>query len=364
MYTVYGTGLCCVSGLFSATFPLTFAYIADCLEPAHRAQAYGLALATFGLSYCIGPILGGYVAQAYGTTLIFATSACLVLIDLLYIVFFLPETVDLDAAREPAMTKVRTLLRYIPNTWNVGETFRIFNSDRFMRNIALTVFLYYTALWAVVCTLMVYVTRRLHFTPVEVGVFLSSYGACTMISEGILVRFIVPWIGNAHSRDCSFTDSLSTDAVGEVNSIRIGLFAFACQTIMLALSTSQSMIFASIALSLLSNLVYPSVSSLVSKNVPEDAQGEVQGALNGIKALTEGVGPLAFGGLMALYEDSEISGAPYLLATVLVLWALLHTFEIPRDAAMAYDKDVATMAMSEDVRPLLARESVLPEYSL
>lgn len=146
--------------------------------------------------------------------------------------------------------------------------------------------------------------------------------------------------------------------------MRIGLLAFACQTVMLALSTSQRMIFASILLSLLSNLVYPSVSSLVSKNVPEEAQGEVQGALNGIKALTEGIGPLAFGGLMALYEDSEISGAPYLLATVLVLWALLHTFELPRNPDYMCDKDRAAKAESEDTQHLLASESMLPEYSL
>ena len=187
--------LCCVSGLFSATFPLTFAYIADCVSVSHRAQAYGMALATFGLSFCIGPMLGGYVSESYGYQTVFATSTALVLINLVYIAFFLPETVDLDTAREPAMKKVKALFAHIPNTWNIGQTFEIFSSSSFMQNIALTVFLYYTALWAVVSTLMVYVTRRLNFTPVEVGLFLSLYGVCTMVSEGILVRIIVPRIG-------------------------------------------------------------------------------------------------------------------------------------------------------------------------
>lgn len=152
---------------------------------------------------------------------------------------------------------------------------------------------------------------------------------------------------------------------GEVNTMRLGLFAFACQTVMLALTTSQRMIFISISLSLLSNLVYPSVSSLVSKSVPESAQGEVQGALNGIKALTEGIGPLAFGGLMGLYEDSEISGAPYLLATIMVLWALLHTYDIPKDPDFVFEKDTAERNESEDTMHLLAPEDVLMvEHSL
>ena len=154
-----------------------------------------MALATFGLSFCIGPMLGGYVSESYGYQTVFATSTALVLINLVYIAFFLPETVDLDTAREPAMKKVKALFAHIPNTWNIGQTFEIFSSSSFMQNIALTVFLYYTALWAVVSTLMVYVTRRLNFTPVEVGLFLSLYGVCTMVSEGILVRIIVPRIG-------------------------------------------------------------------------------------------------------------------------------------------------------------------------
>ena len=35
-----------ISGFFSATFPLTFAYISDCVEKKDRAPAYGLALVT------------------------------------------------------------------------------------------------------------------------------------------------------------------------------------------------------------------------------------------------------------------------------------------------------------------------------
>jgi hypothetical protein len=46
------------SGLFTSTFTLTFAYISDCLEPRRRAPAFGLALATFGISFCVGPLSG------------------------------------------------------------------------------------------------------------------------------------------------------------------------------------------------------------------------------------------------------------------------------------------------------------------
>ena len=61
--------LLAVSGLFSSTFTLTFAYISDTVRTRERrVTAYGLALATFGLSYTIGPMAGGYLARVGSTT--------------------------------------------------------------------------------------------------------------------------------------------------------------------------------------------------------------------------------------------------------------------------------------------------------
>ena len=62
------------------------------------------------------------------------------------------------------------------------------SGSEFMKNIALIVFLYYTSVWAVVSTLMVYVTRHLDFSSIYVGWLLSCYGIATMFSEGVLVR--------------------------------------------------------------------------------------------------------------------------------------------------------------------------------
>jgi len=48
-----------LSGIFSSTFTLVFAYISDTVTKRdERVSAYGLALATFGLSFTIGPMAG------------------------------------------------------------------------------------------------------------------------------------------------------------------------------------------------------------------------------------------------------------------------------------------------------------------
>lgn len=43
---------------------------------------------------------------------------------------------------------------------------------------------------------------------------------------------------------------------------------------------------------------------------------------------TEGIGPLTFGLLMSIFEASAMPGAPYLLAALLSIWALVQTFEL------------------------------------
>jgi len=341
-----------ISGLFSATFPLTFAYIADCVDAQQRAPAYGLALATFGLSFTLGPLAGSYVAQTAGDDLVFVLSCLLVAVNVAYIKIYLPETVKLtDAGPDTACVskgggaggwdvsrQVKDVLQYLPKTWDVKQTFRVFGSNAFMTNLAIVVFIYYIAIWAIVSTLMVYVTRQLHFDSVTLGWLLSGYGVATMFSEGVLVRIIVPWLG-------------------EMNSIRLGLLAFSAQCICVAFSTRPVMVFVSMLFSMLSNLVYPSISSLVSKVVQEDEQGEALGALNGIKALTEGFGPLFFGVFMSLYEKHPSPGAPYLLASALTLWAFLHCWEMPAEPELVAAKHYALERGQEDAIGLLHTDS-------
>ena len=347
-----------LSGICSATFTLTFAYIADCVDTKQRAPAYGLALATFGMSFTLGPLIGSYVAQTVSDQGVFALACMLVVANAVYISLYLPETVkvqgtELDIDKEAYSVhgstslgikgsrwgqRVRDVIRYLPSTWDVAQTFRVFGSNSFMTNLALVVFIYYTAVWAMVSTLMVFVTRQLQFDPVTLGWLLSGYGVATMFSEGVLVRWIVP-------------------ALGEMNSIRLGLFSFSLQCLCVALSAQPAMIFVSMMFSLLSNLVYPSISSLVSKVVEEDAQGESLGALNGIKALTEGFGPLLFGLLMSLYEHHPTPGAPYLLACVLTMWAFLHTWEMPMEPELVAAKFYARERGDDDAFGLLEAEA-------
>ena len=168
----------------------------------------------------------------------------------------------------------------------------MFSSDPFLQEVGYIAFLYYTSLWAVVSTLTLYAAKRFHMGPARLGELMSLFGFSTMISEAILVRFIVP-------------------AIGEKKSMRIGLLAFSLQCIVLGFAYEGWQLFICVLFSMLANLVYPSLTSLVSSAVALDMVGEALGAVNGIKALTEGVGPLVFGMLMTVVIEDQPYRFPF-----------------------------------------------------
>ena len=139
---------------------------------------------------------------------------------------------------------------------------------------------------------------------------MSALGFSTMIAEAVLVRILVP-------------------IMGEKQAMRVGLAAFSLQCVILGLAYESWHLFACILFSMVGNLVYPSLTSLVSSSVEPGAVGEALGAINGIKALTEGIGPLIFGSLMTISEHSALPGWPYLLAALIVYVAYYYSQFLP-----------------------------------
>lgn len=300
-----------LSGIFSSTFTIVFAYISDTVwEQEERVTAYGLALATFGLAFTIGPMVGGYIASQMGQQYVFICSFILTALDLFYIYAILPESRDLQKLRKEEEEDHRggtegekasvlasglSVLQDANVSWNPWDTVRMVLVDPFLRKVGKVAFLYYTSLWAVISTLILYAAKRFEMGPERLGELMSALGMSTMVAEAVLVRIIVPMLG-------------------EKRAMRLGLAAFTLQCVVLGFAYEPWHLFTCAFFSLLGNLVYPSLSSMVSGSVEPAAVGEALGAINGIKALTEGVGPLIFGSLMTLSEGSALPGWPYLIA--------------------------------------------------
>ncbi len=364
-----------LSGVFASTFTLTFAYISDVVKDRDgRVAAYGLALATFGLSFTVGPLLGGYFANVdsegkgqggrsfldllninddgdegempsfasdheqqfgsggdihpIGQHRVFVTTLVLAVLDLFYIHFILPESlnhskrsefehnnnsnnINLSTSESSEMGGdnsttqmaetsstsnvalpggVGVSRRASSSWWNPWESIRYLTTDPLLRSIGRITFFYYTALHAVVSTLILYAARQFHLGPHRLGELMAALGLSTMLSEAVLVRIAIP-------------------ALGEPRSMRVGLASFTLQCVLLAVAGSPWHLFMCAVLAVPGNLVYPSISSLVSTSVQPEMVGRALGAVNGVKSLTEGVGPLLFGMLRWPYFIAAVMAA-------------------------------------------------------
>lgn len=116
--------------------------------------------------------------------------------------------------------------------------------------------------------------------------------------------------------------------------MRVGLISFALQCTLLAVANRPWHLFACAVLAIPGNLVYPSVSSLVSTTVRPDMVGRALGAVNGVKSLTEGAGPLLFGTLLTLSEDDALPGWPYFICGLMSIMAFVVCAALPSGLEM------------------------------
>jgi DHA1 family tetracycline resistance protein-like MFS transporter len=80
-----------LAGVMGSSFTTGAAYISDISTPEKRAQNFGMIGAAFGLGFIIGPVIGGLLG-AYGPRVPFLAAASLALLNWLYGLIILPES--------------------------------------------------------------------------------------------------------------------------------------------------------------------------------------------------------------------------------------------------------------------------------
>src|SRR6266704_1375269 len=84
-----------VSGITSASFTVSFAYVADTVRPERRAGAFGMIGSLWGVGFIIGPLVGGLFA-GLGPRFPFWGAAALSLASATYGLIVLPESLSLE----------------------------------------------------------------------------------------------------------------------------------------------------------------------------------------------------------------------------------------------------------------------------
>ncbi|KAB0389236.1 hypothetical protein E2I00_006647 [Balaenoptera physalus] len=81
-----------MSGVFSVTFSVIFAYVADVTQEHERSTAYGWVSATFAASLVSSPAIGAYLSASYGDSLVVLVATVVALLDICFILLAVPES--------------------------------------------------------------------------------------------------------------------------------------------------------------------------------------------------------------------------------------------------------------------------------
>lgn len=83
-----------LSGIFSVTYTIIFAYVSDITDENERNSAFGLVSATFAASLVISPAIGTIIDAKYGSWMVVLIATVAAVLDIFFIIFFVPESLD------------------------------------------------------------------------------------------------------------------------------------------------------------------------------------------------------------------------------------------------------------------------------
>ncbi len=281
-----------VGGITAASQSTAAAAIADISEPEEKAARFGLIGAAFGLGFVLGPMLGGILGE-YGTRAPFYAAAGLAALNCLFGYFVMPETVTDETRR--------------PFTWARANPFGAFAQVGLypeLRRLLLLFFLYQVAFFVYPATWAFFTTARVGWSEGMIGLSLASFGVAMALVQGVLIRFILQWLG---------------DRGTVVYGLIFNTFAFT----VLAFVTSGTIALLFTPFTALGAVVTPAVQGIMSRKTPDDAQGELQGVLTSAGAMAAMISPLLMTGVFWRFADETaeifLPGAPFLVSMALML---------------------------------------------
>ena len=280
-----------LAGITGASITTASAYIADISTEENRAKNFGLIGAAFGLGFIIGPVVGGLLGQ-YGARVPFYAAAALCLINFIYGLFGLPESLGQENRRQFQWKRANPI-----------GSLRALQKHPDIASLTLSLILLYIAAHAVQSNWNFFTMYQFNWDERMVGLSLGAVGLLVGLVQGVLIRWINPKIGNERS----IYYGLALNALGML------LFSFA---------TEGWMMFAFLVPYCLGGIAGPALQSVISGNVSKNEQGELQGALTSLMSGTAIIGPPMMTNLFYYFTHDaapfKFPGAPFFLAFILM----------------------------------------------
>jgi DHA1 family tetracycline resistance protein-like MFS transporter len=284
-----------ISGITSASIPTAMAYIADVTPKEKRAGAFGMIGVAFGIGFAFGPAIGGLLSNV-NPRLAFWAAAGLSLANWLYGLLFVPESLAKEKRQPFSLRRANpvgslTLLRSHQELWRLATI-------QFLAYMAHNVF----SVWAL------YAIYRYDWNQLSIGISLMVVGVCAAVISGALTGRMVK-------------------NLGERRTLYIGQFFGTAGMFIAGLARTGAMFLGSVPIISLWNISMPAAQGMMTHQVSEREQGELQGAISSLRSITFIIGPVLFSQVFAWFiapnHSFHIPGAPFYLAALLLGSAML-----------------------------------------
>ena len=296
-----------LAGLCGASWVIANAYIADITPPEGRAKAFGLMGAAFGLGFIIGPAIGGLLGE-FGARVPFYVAAFVSFLNLIYGYFVLPET--LAPANRRRFDWARS------NPLGVFKVFRHYHGVLPMCAV-LAMFFFFTSLYPAIWAF--WGKAKFGWSPATIGLSLAVFGLVMAGFQGGLTAPFVKWFG-------------------EKRTVSVGLVCGMIAAAGYGLAPSLSVVVVLMLVHGPEGFIHPMLTALMSKRVPENAQGELQGGLSAIMNVAILTGTIFytqlfgyFVGDTAAFQSPDIAyfvaGFGMAVTLALYLWLVGHERE-------------------------------------
>lgn len=297
-----------IAGITAATYATASAYMADISAPSERARNFGLIGAGFGIGFVLGPLLGG-VLSTIDLRAPFWAAAGIAGLNFAFGLAVLPESLS------PVNRRVFTWARANPLA-----SFRAISGLPGLKPYLWVLFVFsvafqsYPSIWAF------FGKARFGWDAWWIGISLALFGISIAIVQAVLVGPSIRRWGE--QRTAVYGMSVDTIAFVFYGFVTSGAWAIAFTPV-----------------TALAGVAGPALQGIMANATPDDQQGELQGVLGSIAAISMTLSPLAMTSVFFFFtrEGGAIfaPGAPFLLSAVLMVVCVLILVARPRAAATA-----------------------------
>lgn len=288
-----------IAGFFGASFTTANAYIADISTDEDRSKNFGMIGAAFGMGFVVGPLLGGVLGEI-DLRLPFYAAAGLTFINFLYGYFVLPESLPLENRRKFNWRKA-----------NPTSTLKDLIQYKELSLLFVALFIINIGVHAVNTNWSYFTMYVLEWSEMMVGISLAF--------AGILVGFAQALFAQK-----------AADIFGLGKSIYFGFALYALGMFLFAFANQTWMIYIFLIPYCLGSIAGPNLNAFMTKQVPDNEQGKLQGGITSMISLTTIVGPILMTSIFYYFTNDDapihLPGAPFLLGGLLMLISFIITY--------------------------------------